>query len=138
MAKNTEMQTAAQKKEMINALEANFGNVTASTKVVGITPRTHYRWLKEDPEYASAAENMRDLCYRKVKDNLLEQALKKIGSGDTSVLNKMLSIYFKNLPDEMRSASSFNNVPIRVGVKYIKTREEAEEMMRNDGRMGNE
>jgi hypothetical protein len=123
MGKNNAQATAAYKKEMINALEANFGNVTAAAKTVGITPRMHYLWLKSDDEYAYAAENMKDLCFRRVKDNLLENALKKIESGDSSVLNKMLGIYFKNLPEEMNNVSGLNNVEIVTKTKYIRAEE---------------
>ena len=135
MGFTTEELTAIRKKEMINALEANFGNVTDATKTVGITPRTHYRWLKEDEEYADAAENMRDLCFRKVKDNLVAKALSKIEKGDSAVLMKMLGIYLKKLPDEMERASYQNNVRLRANIKYVKTREEAEEIMRKRGGM---
>lgn len=126
--------TAIHKKEMINALEENMGNVTAAAKKVGITPRTHYRWLKEDDEYADATENMKDISYRRVKDSLIEKALKKIDEGDTPMLMKMLSIYLKKLPEEMERAARINNVPlVRARIKYIDTREEAEEIMRRRG-----
>lgn len=128
--------TAIHKKEMINALEESMGNVTAATKKVGITPRTHYRWLKEDDEYADATENMKDISYRRVKDSLIEKALKKIEEGDTPMLMKMLSIYLKKLPEEMERAARINHVPsVRARIKYIDTREEAEESMRRRGPM---
>jgi hypothetical protein len=117
MGKNSETATAIQKKKMLDALEANFGNISRAAKLVKMDTRTHYRWLREDPEYGELAENMRDLCYRRVKDNLLENALKKIEKGDSAVLNKMLGIYFKKLPEEMERASHFNNVPFRVKLK---------------------
>ena len=131
-----EATTAIYKKEMVNALEAYMGNVTAAAQKVGITPRTHYRWLKDDPEYADATENMKDISYRRVKDSLIEKALSKIEKGDTAVLMKMLGIYLKKLPEEMERASRINNVPlIRARIKYIDTREEAEEIMRRNGSM---
>jgi transposase-like protein len=136
MGTNSEAATAIQKKEMVNALEANMGNVTAAAQKVGITPRTHYRWLKEDDEYADATENMKDISYRRVKDSLIEKALSKIEKGDTAVLMKMLSIYLKKLPDEMERAAHINNVPlVRARIKYVDTREEAEEIMRKHGSM---
>jgi hypothetical protein len=127
MGKNNAQATAAYKKEMINALEANFGNVTAAAKVVGITPRMHYLWLKSDDEYAYAAESMKDICFRRVKDNLLENALKKIETGDTAVLNKMLGIYFKNIPEEIDRASHLNKVEIITKTNYIRPEEIGEE-----------
>jgi len=136
MGLNSDAATAIQKKEMINALEESMGNVTAAAKKVGITPRTHYRWLKEDEEYADATENMKDISYRRVKDSLIEKALSKIEKGDTAVLMKMLSIYLKKLPDEMERLAHINNVPmLRAKIKYIENREEAEEIMRRNGQM---
>lgn len=118
---------------MINALEANFGNVTAAAKVVKITPRTHYRWLKEDTEYAEEAENMKDISFRRIKDNLLEKALKMIDNGDSGVLGKMIAVYFKNIPQEMLVASRYNNVRLQARIKYIDTREQAMESLKNRG-----
>ena len=136
MGHNSEAVTAIKKKEMINALEDNFGNVTAAAKAVGITPRTHYTWLKEDDEYADATENMKDISYRRVQDSLIEKALSKIEKGDTKVLLKMLSIYLKRLPEEMERAARINNVPlIRAKINYVDTREEAEEIMKRQGKM---
>ena len=136
MGHNSEAVTAIKKKEMINALENSFGNVTAAAKKVGITPRTHYTWLKEDDEYADAAENMKDISYRRVKDSLVEKALNMVEKGDTTVLLKMLSIYLKKLPEEMERAARINNVPlVRARIKYVDTREEAEEIMRKHGSM---
>jgi hypothetical protein len=117
MPKNSPAATAIQKKKMIDALVANFGNVHQAAKALKMDTRTHYRWLSEDSEYAQEAENIRDISYRKVKDNLLENALKKIEKGDSAVLNKMLGIYFKKLPEEMERVSHYNNVRTRVMLK---------------------
>jgi hypothetical protein len=133
MGTNSEAVTAILKKEMINALEANFGNVTAAAKVVKITPRTHYRWLKEDMEYAEEAENMKDISFRRIKDNLLEKALKMIDNGDSGVLGKMIAVYFKNIPQEMLVSSRYNNVRLQARIKYIDTREEAMELLKSRG-----
>lgn len=136
MSKSSEDVTAIHKREMINALEVNLGNVTAATKEVGITPRTHYRWLKEDEEYADATENMKDICYRRLKEGLIDMALKKIEKGNTAVLMKMLGIYLKKLPDDMERVSRINNVPlIRPRIKYVHTREEADEITKREGPM---
>jgi len=117
MNKNSPVQTSKQKEAMILALEANYGNVRKAAKMAKIVPSTHYRWLKEDEDYANCSENVRDISYRNVKENLIDAALRKVEKGDSSVLNKMLSIFFKYLPDEMRSISHFNNVPTRVRIK---------------------
>lgn len=130
MGKNSEMATAIQKKEMINALEACYGNVTAAAKMVGITPRTHYNWAHEDGEYCAHTERMKDICFRKIKDVLLAHALKKVESGNITVLNKLLSIYMKNLPEEIDKASRQHNPGTRAIMKYIGSREEAQEIMK--------
>ena len=119
MGNNTSIATDVQKEAMITALEENYGNVTAAAKAVKISPRTHYRWLKEDGQYADQAESIRDISYRKLRDKLVASALKKIDKGDSSVLNRMMGIYLKNTPEEMRRASTENNVPMRVRIKYI-------------------
>jgi hypothetical protein len=135
MNQHSPEKTAMLKTTMIDALEANFGNVTVAARVVGISPRTHYRWLKEDNEYADDAENIKDICYRKITDGLIQKALMKIEKGNTSILNKMLGIFLKKLPEEMDRASRLNNVRLTASMKYIDTREEAEEMMRREGKM---
>lgn len=104
---------------MIDALEINFGNVTAAAKAVKISARTHYVWLKQDRDYANQAENMRDISFRKLRDKLIAAALKKIDKGDSAVLNKMLAIYLKNTPLEMLRASTENNVPMQVRIRYV-------------------
>lgn len=40
-----------QKKELIEALERSLGVVTTACKQAKIGRTTHYRWMKEDPEY---------------------------------------------------------------------------------------
>ncbi len=121
MSKNSVEETALQKKKMIDALEANFGSVTKAAIEVKITPRTHYRWLKEDREYAEQTEDMRDISFRKIKDTLFQKALTMIDKGDASVLNKMLTIYFKNIPEEMKIAARNHNVLPRVAIKWVST-----------------
>jgi hypothetical protein len=121
MSKNSPVETALQKKKMIDALEANFGSVTKAAKVAGITPRTHYRWVQEDREYGYQSESIKDICYKKIKDKLLETALKQIEKGDSTVLNKLLSIYFKHVPFEIQKVNMYNNVPIRATVKWVDT-----------------
>jgi hypothetical protein len=121
MGKNSAITTDILKEKMIDALEASFGNVSQAAKSAGIDPRTHYRWMKEDPNYANHAENMKDICFRKIKDNLLEKALMMIDKGNPAILSKMLGIYFKKLPDEMSRLSRHNDVPLRVGINYVKS-----------------
>lgn len=123
MGTNSAEATAMLKTQMIDALEANFGSVTVAARLIGITPRTHYRWLKEDDAYADEAENIRDISYRKIKEGLVQKAWMKIEKGNTTVLNKMLGIFLKKLPEEMDRASRLNNVRLVPKIRYVNTRE---------------
>lgn len=43
---------------MLVALKANMGVVSKSCEKVGISRKTHYEWLKTDPEYNEAVEDV--------------------------------------------------------------------------------
>lgn len=94
---------------MIDALEANFGNITAAAKQAEISVRTHYKWLKEDEAYENEVINIKDISFGKVKESLLEKALKLVDNGNTAVLNQLLRIYFKKLPEEIQATSTMND-----------------------------
>ena len=119
MSKNSPEETARQKANMLLALEASNGNIRGAAKLAKINPSTHYQWLKEDPEYAGKSENMKDICFRNSKEQLLDLAFKMAEKGNVQVLNRLLGIYLKNLPEEMKMASYYNNVHPRVGVRFI-------------------
>ena len=121
MEKRNLDRTAKQKEFMINALEANYGNVRAAAKLAKISPQTHYRWRKEDNDYDNRTDSMRDICYRDVKEHLISKGLKMVDKGDVSVLNKMLGIFLKDLPEEMRMLRRMNDVPPRATVRFIST-----------------
>lgn len=46
------------KKAMLEALRKSLGVVTRAADLIQIDRRTHYRWLKEDTEYAAAVEDL--------------------------------------------------------------------------------
>jgi hypothetical protein len=46
------------KKAMLEGLRASLGIVTRAADLCQIDRRTHYRWLKEDTEYAAAVEDI--------------------------------------------------------------------------------
>jgi hypothetical protein len=119
-----------QKSIMINALEANYGNVRKSAKIAGISTQTHYRWRKEDEDYEKKTDNLKDIGFRDVKENLIEEGLKMVEKGNAAVLMKMMSIFLKNLPEEMKTASRSNNIPLTPKLRYVNSREEAEELAR--------
>ena len=130
--KRTEEDTNTQKIVMLHAIEACFGNITKAAKIAKITPRTHYRWLKEDPAYANESENLRDLGFRARKDQIIEIAFELAQKGNISVVNRLLSIFCKNTPEEMKIASYQNNVKTRMVPKFISTPQDP----RRDGYVG--
>ena len=109
MAKNTDDETDKLKESMINAIEMNCGNITAASKQAGVNVRTHYRWMKEDENYEMEVVNIKDISFGKVKENLLGKALKLVDDGNTAVLNQLLRIYFKKLPEEMQTTHIIND-----------------------------
>ncbi len=127
-----------QKSVMINALEAHYGNVRKAAKIAGICTQTHYRWRKEDRDYERKTDNLRDIGFRDMKENLIEQGLKMVAKGNAAVLMKMMGIFLKDLPEEMKTISRCNNIPLLPKIRYIDTREQAEEIMRRQGEMPNE
>ena len=106
---------------MLGALELNYGNVRKSAKMTKINILTHYRWLKEDHEYSDQAENIADIGFRNIKDDLLDLSMRIAEKGNVSVLNKLLGIYFKNVPEEMKMISRINNFKTRVKIKWVNT-----------------
>lgn len=119
MGKSSAEVTARKKELMLLALEANFGNVWKAAKLIKIANSTHYRWMKEDPVYASEAENLKDIGFRDLRDDLIYKAMKQVEKGNVQVLNKMLGIFCKDLPEEMRMLRRCNDIPPRVGVRFI-------------------
>ena len=62
---------------MVEALHASHGIVTNAAGKIGITTKTHYEWLKKDPQYAldcvAASESAIDFVegelYKLIKDH---------------------------------------------------------------------
>ena len=50
------------KKKMINALEQSLGIVSTACKMVGISRKTHYEWIKIDEAYKEACEDANELA----------------------------------------------------------------------------
>lgn len=122
---------------MIEALEKNYGNITKAAKAAGISTSTHYRWMKEDEDYERKATISRDVGCRSYKDNIMEIALRKAEKGDAAVINQLIRTFLKYVPDEMKELNRANNTRLVPRIRYIDTREEAEEIMRREGRMPN-
>lgn len=56
----SEEQTEQEKGRFLAALERSLGNVLQARQATGIGRTTHYRWLKEDPDYKEAVELIAD------------------------------------------------------------------------------
>jgi len=72
--------THKKKQAMLIALEQSLGVVTPACKSVDIARETHYRWLKEDEEYAEAVKQLDDVAI----DFAESQLHKQIKSGQTA------------------------------------------------------
>jgi hypothetical protein len=68
------------KKAMLEALRKSLGIVSTACKSVGVERPSHYRWMKEDPNYASAVAELDNVVL-----DFAESSLHKlIKEGDTT------------------------------------------------------
>ena len=67
---------------MIAALEKCKGIVSDAVRLVDISRKTHYEWLKTDPEYKSAVEATEDVAIDFVEGKLFHN----IEDGDTTAI----------------------------------------------------
>ena len=77
---------------MIEALEKSLGIVTTATKSVGISRETHYRWMKEDPEYKDKVDSIGDMAL----DFAESQLHKQIREGNSTATIFFLKTKGKN------------------------------------------
>lgn len=61
------------KKAVLSALEANYGIVTDSCRKVGLARSTFYEWLKTDPDFKSAVDEIQDVALDFVEGKLFER-----------------------------------------------------------------
>ena len=92
------------KDKMIQALELNLGNVTASCKAMNISRDTHYRWMKEDKEYRRAVKDMENAALDFAESSLLKQIAKG---------NPLSTIFFLKCKGKKRGYIEQNNLEIR-------------------------
>ncbi len=64
------------KDAMLQALTASLGNVTEAAEKIGMNRKTHYEWLKDDPEYAAAVASLKNVAL-----DFAESQLKKLMEG---------------------------------------------------------
>jgi hypothetical protein len=67
---NKKNKLRGKKAAMIEALKNQLGNVTVATKQVGIERTTHYLWLRTDPIYKKAYEEVPELILDAVEHSL--------------------------------------------------------------------
>jgi hypothetical protein len=77
--------TAIRKKAMIEAMQNSLGNITYSTRSIGVSRASHYGWMRTDENYKKQIEECKEIAL-----DFVEAALMKlISKGKTSAI-----IYF--------------------------------------------
>lgn len=56
------MSVNPKKLSLLKALENSLGIVTSACREAGLSRETHYRWIKEDDEYAKAVSNLKNVA----------------------------------------------------------------------------
>ena len=80
--KRNEITKELQKSALIDALEASLGIVSTAVKLVGIHRATFYEWIKNDPEFKQAVDDITENAL-----DFAETALhSKIRGGDTTAI----------------------------------------------------
>jgi len=82
------------KTTFIEALRETLGNVTEASRRTGIDRISHYKYLKDDPEYKQQVDEIANMVFDYVESNLYKQ----IGKGDTPAMN----LYFRYSPTAKR------------------------------------
>lgn len=72
--------TTVAKLEMIEAMTKSLGVVTSACKLAKCSRTIHYEWMKEDPEYKAAIDDISEMAI----DFAESQLHKKINGGDTA------------------------------------------------------
>jgi phage-related tail protein len=61
------------KKLMIEALKSQLGNISLACKQIGIVRQTHHNWLKDDPLYKQAYDEIDDFVLDFAENALMKQ-----------------------------------------------------------------
>lgn len=77
-------QTEQSKKDLLAALEKSLGIVTTACKAARLSRTQHYQWLKDDPDYKAAVE---EISY--VAVDFAESQLHKLMNGYTEPDSKV-------------------------------------------------
>lgn len=65
--------TVHKKKALIEAMKKNLGVVTMACKEVGVSRSTYYDYIKKDPEFSAAVEDVKDIAVDFVESQLFKQ-----------------------------------------------------------------
>lgn len=65
--------TEQHKNALLSALEKHLGIVTQACKTAGVSRTQHYEWLKEDPIYAKAVQDLSESTIDFVESKLLQR-----------------------------------------------------------------
>lgn len=68
------------KRAFLEAMQKHLGNVSESSKEVGIDRNTYYNWLKSDPKFAAEIDNIAESCI----DFAESQLFKQISEGNST------------------------------------------------------
>jgi len=98
------------KKAMVQALVKSYGIVTKACEDVGLSRDTHYRWLKEDPEYAQEVTAIEDVAL----DFAESELHKRIKEGDTTA-----TIFFLKTKGRRRGYNERQDVNLSGSVKTV-------------------
>lgn len=74
--------TKKRKAKLLDALELSVGVVTTACRAVNISRDTHYRWMKEDPDYKARVEELENVALDLSESKLFENIM----SGDTTAI----------------------------------------------------
>jgi hypothetical protein len=95
-----------QKEAMVQALEKSLGIVTTASKTVGINRSTHYGWMKSDPEYKEAVDDLQNITL----DFAESQLHKQIQEGNTTA-----TIFFLKTKGKKRGYVETQDIQITQG-----------------------
>jgi hypothetical protein len=66
-------ETIERKKSLLGALEAKYGIVTDACRETGVERSTFYNWLKTDPAFKAAVDELQDVAIDYVEGKLFER-----------------------------------------------------------------
>ena len=77
---------SANKIKFLESLERHLGIVTDAAKDCGLSRTEHYEWLKCDPDYKKAVDEL----YQVEADFVVRNLMKNVNSGDQAAINTWL------------------------------------------------